>query len=327
MKRRPIDKRNVEIAEAQEQQTATAEILRVISSSPTDAGPVFETIVGNALRLCDANFAAVFLLDGGRLYTPAHTNVTPAFAEYIEQGFPVDRGTTAGRATLERKPVQIIDILADPEFGVMPAHRAEEVRTVLSVPMLHEGVVIGLINVWRHEVRPFSDKQVKLLETFARQAVIAIDNVRLFNELEARNRELAEALEQQTATAEVLRVISSSPTEARPVFETIVRNAARLCNANFAFVMLNHEGWLSLAAHTDCTAEFGDIPRAGLSGRSRDDERPCSDGAPTGAGARLPERHRFGRHAGTSSREHPDGPRGADAAGGQRARRHRDLAA
>jgi signal transduction histidine kinase/CheY-like chemotaxis protein len=279
---RDLNERNVEITEALEQQTATAEILRVISSSPTDAGPVFETIVSNTTRLCEANFGAVFLFEQERLYTPAHTKVaTPAFADYIEQGFPVNRGTTAGRATLERKPVQIIDILADPEFVVTPAHRGEGIRTVLSIPMLRKGEVIGAINAWRHEVRPFSDKQMNLLETFARQAVIAIDNVRLFKELEARNRELAEALEQQTATAEVLRVISSSPTEARPVFETIVRNAARLCNANFAFVMLNQEGWLSLAARTDCTAEFAAFLERGFpanrgttSGRAAMERRP-----------------------------------------------------
>ncbi len=238
--RSDLNERNAEVTEALEQQTAMAEILRVISASPTDARPVFETIVGNTTRLCEANFGAVFLLERERLYAPAHAETTPAFAEYIEQGFPVNRATTSGRAALERKPVQIIDVLTDPEFGVTPAHRAEGVRTVLSVPMLSKGEVIGVINAWRREVRPFSDKQIRLLETFARQAVIAIDTVRLFNELEARNRDLAEALEQQTATAEVLRVISSSPTEARPVFETIVRNAARLCNANFAFVMLNH---------------------------------------------------------------------------------------
>jgi signal transduction histidine kinase/CheY-like chemotaxis protein len=278
---RDLNERNAEITEALEQQTATAEILRVISASPTDVGPVFRTIVESATRLCDANFAAVFLIDGGRIHAPAHTPVTAAFAEYLEKGFPVTRATTSGRAALERRTVQIVDILADQEFEAGPPHLAEGLRTVLSVPMLHNDEVIGLINVWRREVRPFSDKQIKLLETFARQAVIAIDNVRLFRELETRNQELGEALEQQTATAEVLRVISSSPSEARPVFDAIVRNAARLCNANFAFVMLNHDGWLSLAARTDCTTEFAAFLERGFpadrsttSGRAAFERRP-----------------------------------------------------
>ena len=276
-----LEARNRELAEALEQQTATAKILRVISSSPTDVGPVFQTIVDNSTRLCEANFAAVFLLDGNRLYAPAHTPVTPAFVDYLEGGFQVSRGTTSGRAALGRRTVQIVDVLADPEFEVKPAHVAEGLRTVLSVPMLRNGEVIGLVNVWRREVRPFSEKQIKLLETFARQAVIAIDNARLFRELEARNQELADALEQQTATAEVLRVISSSPTEARPVFDAIVRNAARLCNANFAFVMLNRDGWLALAARTDCTAEFAAFLERGFpadrrttSGRAAAERQP-----------------------------------------------------
>jgi signal transduction histidine kinase len=278
---RDLNERNAEITEALEQQTATAEILRVISASPTDVGPVFRTIVESATRLCDANFAAVFLVDNGRIHAPAHTPVTPAFADFLENGFPVNRGSTSGRAALERKTVQIVDVLADPEFELQPAHQVEGLRTILSVPMLHNDEVIGLINVWRREVRPFSDKQIKLLETFARQAVIAIDNVRLFRELETRNRELGEALEQQTATAEVLRVISSSPSEAAPVFDSIVRNAARLCNANFAFVMLDHDGWLSLAARTDCTAEFAAFLERGFpadrhttSGRAASERRP-----------------------------------------------------
>jgi signal transduction histidine kinase/CheY-like chemotaxis protein len=278
---RRLDQRDAELAEALEQQLAMAEILRVISSSPGDAGPVFDTIVDNAARLCEANFSAVFLRDGERLYTPAHTPVTPSFAEYIERGFPVDRGTTAGRATLQRSPVQVVDILADPEFGVTPAHLSEAVRTVLAVPLLRDGKVVGVINAWRREVRPFSERQTKLLETFARQAVIALDNVVLFTELETRNRQLGDALEQLTATADILKAISAAPTDAAPVFETIVAHAARLCEASFAFVMLNRDGCLVLAARTACTPEFAEflsqgkpLNRATATGRAALERRP-----------------------------------------------------
>ncbi|HEU0201619.1 MAG TPA: GAF domain-containing protein, partial [Burkholderiaceae bacterium] len=253
---RDLNERNVEITRALEQQTATAAILRVMSASPTDVKPVFETIVANTTHVCDANFAAVYLLDGQRLHSAAHTEMTPEFARFLEQGFPLDRGTTAGRAALERAPVQIVDVLADPEFIVRSAHRGEGVRTVLAVPMLRDDVLVGVIATWRREVWPFSDRQIKLLETFADQAVIAVDNVRLFKELDARNRDLAEALEQQTATGEILRVISDSPTDVRPVFETIVTHAARLCEAETVFVMLHENGYLSLAARTACTPEF-----------------------------------------------------------------------
>jgi signal transduction histidine kinase/CheY-like chemotaxis protein len=187
---RDLNDRNAEIAEALEQQTATAEILRVISSSPTDTTPVFGTIVTHTARLCEADFASVFLVEGGRLHSAAHTRTTPAFADYLERGFAVDRSTTAGRAALERRPVQIVDILADAEFAVMPAHRSEGVRTVLAVPMLREDRLVGVITTWRREVRPYSDKQVKLLSTFADQAVIAIENLRMFEEIQRKSREL-----------------------------------------------------------------------------------------------------------------------------------------
>jgi signal transduction histidine kinase/CheY-like chemotaxis protein len=233
-----LESRNRDLGEALEQQTATAEILRVISSSPTDAGPVFDTIVSNALQLCDANFVKVYLFNGERLCSAAHSRITPAFEALVEQGLPLNRGTTAGRAALEKKPVQIPDILADPEFEVTPGHRAEGIRTVLAVPMVRDEALVGVIATWRREVRPFSDKQIRLLETFARQAVIAIDNVRLFKELESRNRDLGEALEQQTATAEILRAISSAPVDVVPVFETIARRAVSLCRSLFANVFL-----------------------------------------------------------------------------------------
>ena len=212
-----------------EQQAATAEILRVISRSPADLQPVYDTILANALRLCEANWAFVVRHHDGWLSLAARTDCTREFAEYLAKGLPVDRETTVGRAALERKPVQVIDFMDEPGMRVTSAHRSESVRTVLAVPLLREDRLLGVIALRRREVRAFSEKQLALLQTFADQAVIAIENVRLFSELEARNRELTEALEQQTATSEILRVISRSPTDVQPVFDTIARAAASSC--------------------------------------------------------------------------------------------------
>ncbi len=225
-----------ELAETLAQQRITGEILRAISGSSIDPGPVFETIVANAARLCEANFAFVMLDENGRLMLAARTDCTPEFAAFLQGGKPPNRATTTGRAALERKPVQVLDFLAESEALVTEAHRAERVRTVLAVPMCRDDRLLGVISVWRREVRPFSEKQIKLLETFANQAVIAVENARLFEQLQARNRELSATLEQQTATAEILRAISSSHSDALPVFETIVRNAVKLCGSLFANV-------------------------------------------------------------------------------------------
>jgi GAF domain-containing protein len=251
-----LQARNRDLTEALEQQTATAEILRVISSSPTDATPVFETIVASARRLCEANFAAALLYDGERLRSAAHTTISAEFAEYFREGYPVNRETATGRTALSRRPVQVNDILEDREFLITPAHRSEGVRTVLAVPMLRDDVLLGVISTWRLEVRPFSGKQIKLLETFADQAVIAIENVRLFRELQVRNRDLAEALQQQTASAEILRVISRSPTDVQPVFDTIVRNAVRLCGSTNGAVFRYDGELLHYTAGHDFTSEW-----------------------------------------------------------------------
>jgi len=228
--------RDHELREALEQQRVTSEILRIIANSPTDPGPIFDSIVKNAARLCEANFAFVMLNEDGRLVLAARTDCTPEFAALLESGIPPNRATTTGRAALERRPIQVLDFLAEPGILVTEAHRAGGVRTVLAVPMCRDDRLLGVFSVWRREVRAFTERQIRLLETFADQAVIAIENVRLVRELEARNEEVTEALEQQTATAEILRAISRSPTDPLPIFEAIVRNAVALCGSLFANV-------------------------------------------------------------------------------------------
>src|SRR5262245_21474032 len=218
-----------------EQQMATAEILKVTSSSPTDVQPVFEAILTHALRLCEASFAAVFTFDGELIRNVAHRNASPAFARFLGSGgVRPSRETTTRRCALERRTIHTADLMNDPEFSPPEAQRREKVRTALSVPMIREGVLVGVITLWRPEVRPFTDKQIALIETFADQAVIAIENVRLFNETTG-------ALEQQTAAAEVLQAVSNSAFDLRPVFDTIARNALRLGGAQ-STTILRREG-------------------------------------------------------------------------------------
>jgi signal transduction histidine kinase/CheY-like chemotaxis protein len=187
---RELDARNREVTEALEQQTATAEILRAISASPADATPVFETIVANAARLCKADTVYVTLHDAGALKLAARSGCTAEFAAYLSQGIAVDRRTTSGRAACEGGPVQVLDFLGEPGLEVTPAHVAERVRTVLAVPMLRDGRLLGVITAWRREVRAFSAEQIRLLETFAAQAVIAIENLRLFEQIRDTSHKL-----------------------------------------------------------------------------------------------------------------------------------------
>jgi signal transduction histidine kinase len=244
-----LEEKNRTITEALDQQTATAEILRVISSSPTDVQPVLDAVAENATRVCEAGDGAVLLIRGGAFRITAHYG---EISMPYDEAIPIVRGTVAGRAVLEGGPVHVPDLLAaGPDFpeGQALGTRFGN-RTTLSVPLLREGTPIGALLIRRTEVRPFTDKQIALLQTFADQAVIAIENVRLFKELEEKNRTITEALDQQTATAEILRVISSSPTDAQPVFDTIVRSAVRLLDGHSANVLRLDGDELHLAALT-----------------------------------------------------------------------------
>jgi signal transduction histidine kinase len=229
-------------AEAREQQSATAEILRVISQSPTDIQSVFETLLQRAVRLCAAGYAALFRFDGSQIHLAAAHNLAP---DELSREYPMSptRGKLSGRAILSREAAQIADILADPDYRPTQQVLSFGVRSILAVPMVRSGDPVGAILIYRREVGLFPDKQVMLLQTFADQAVIAIENVRLFTELQEKNEALTqahahvnEALERQTATSEILRVISSSPTDMQPVFDAIAESAARLCDAVTATV-------------------------------------------------------------------------------------------
>src|SRR6266498_2358325 len=264
--RRDLQARNRDLTEALEQQTATSEVLRVISSSPTDVQPVFETILADAVRLCESHNGAIFKFDGEALQLAADYNTTPEFHAYQAfEPFRPGRESAVRRVALERRLVHIPDVLADPELVAYRSepYRQEGMRSVLAVPLLKETSLIGAIAIYRKEVRPFSEKQIALLETFADQAAIAIENVRLFKELEARNRDLTEALEQQTATGEILSVISSSPTDVQPVFDTIVKNAARLCEGSGCSVIRFDGEMVHLVAQHNISAEAHDAMQRG----------------------------------------------------------------
>jgi len=234
-KNRALTQAHAQVTESLEQQTATSEILRVISSSPTDLQPVLDTVVRSAARFCGAYDVCIFRLDGDHLRLDAHHGPVAQPDGFL---LPVVKGTVGGRTVLERRVIHVVDLPAETaEFPEAAANaRRLGFRTILSVPLVREGVAIGAIQLRRPESVPFTDKQVSLLQTFSDQAVIAIENVRLFKELEARNRDLTEALERQTATSEVLRVISSFQTDVQPVFDAIAAKALDLCRATTGWV-------------------------------------------------------------------------------------------
>src|SRR6266536_3106012 len=245
------------LAETLEQQAAISEILRVISSSPGDVKPMLNAVAERALKLCDAADATIFLVEGDKLRSAARFGSTPT---PLEEGkfMPFTRGSLTGRAVIDCAVVHIEDLAtaSEEEFPVArELQRRLGHHTVLSVPLMREDRAIGAINLWRMEARRFTDRQIALVETFADQAAIAIENVRLFDEVQARTRELSESLQQQTATADVLKVISRSAFDLQTVLDTLTGSACQLCDAEEATIWRPEGDGFKVAAMFGQTAE------------------------------------------------------------------------
>ena len=240
-----------ELKESLEQQTATSEILGVIASSPTDIQPVLDIVAQNAARLCDASDALIFRVNGD---VSKGWRVTDQCRSWRRLPTHLLVAVRAGRAMLDRETIHVHDLAAsESDFPDAKTRGLPGSSDCAGTPLLREGVSIGAIHVRRKEVRPFSEKQIQLLKTFADQAVIAIENVRLFKEIQERNAELREALEHQTATAEVLGIISRSPTDVQPVLDAIVESAARVCGIDDVVLRLRDGDTMVARSHFGST--------------------------------------------------------------------------
>jgi len=261
-----LRQRTADLTEALEQQTATADVLRIISSSPTEIGPVLDAIVRTAGELCASEYAMLFRLRDGKYHVAASNNAEAEFVKhFLEHPITLDRGSVVGRTALERHSVHIVDCLADPEYKMLEAASLGKHRTLLGVPLLRDGEAIGVIGLLRTSVKPFTQKQIELVENFSDQAVIAIENARLFNELR-------QSLEQQTATSEVLQTISSSPSDVEPVFVAMLEKAVRICDAKFG----NIYRWDGKALHL---VSSHNTPPAFAEARSHSPHRPAEPSA------------------------------------------------
>jgi GAF domain-containing protein len=247
-----------ELDEAHQREVATADVLKVISRSTFDLRAVLDTLVEAAARLCEADMAQILRPRDAGYYVAASHGFSPEYTEsHKTLTFAPGRGSLTGRVLLERKPVQIPDVLADPEYSNLEPQRLGGYRTHLGVPLLREESPIGIILVSRRTVRPFDSKQIELVATFADQAVIAIENTRLFEEVRQRTDDLSESLEQQTATSEVLKVVSSSAGDLQPIFDAMLVNATRLCQASYGAMWLHESD-----GHMRVAARHGNLPGA-----------------------------------------------------------------
>src|SRR5262245_46253086 len=262
-----LEARTRELAEAREQQTATSEILRVISSSSGDLKPVFETMLENATRLSEAKFGFLFLREGDAFRAVA-MHGPPPIVEWMQQAPVVELRdhphVPFARIARTKEALHVSDLTTEQSYierdpRIVALVEAAGARSFIAVPMLKEEQLIGAMAVYRQEVRPFTDKQIELVQNFANQAVIAIENTRLLNELRQRTDDLSEALEQQTATAEVLKVISSSPGELEPVFDAMLENATRLCEAKFGTLFRYRDGAFFPAAMVNAPSAYAEF--------------------------------------------------------------------
>jgi two-component system NtrC family sensor kinase len=250
--------RTNDLSEALEQQTATSEVLKVISNSPGELEPVFGAMLANATRICEAKFGTLFRFDGKAFHRAAGIGVPSALAEFQKKRGPYlpESGTLLDRVLQTRKVAHSPDYAAEPIPG--NAAKLGGARSTVAVPMLKDSELVGAIIIYRQEVKPFTDKQIELVKNFAAQAVIAIENTRLLNELHQRTDDLSESLEQQTATSEVLQVISRSPGELAPVFKAMLENATRICQASYGVLFLREGTGFRTAATHNVPAAFAD---------------------------------------------------------------------
>jgi two-component system NtrC family sensor kinase len=244
-----VQARTRELSESLQQQTATADVLKVISRSAFDLQAVLRTLLRSALELCDAPQGLFLLREGDEFRFAMHVGVPPEFEEYLRNNpFPMNGASGAGRAAATGRIAHYPDVLSDPDYRFSEGQRLGRYRSLLSVPLLRGQEVIGVFSLGRREPKPFSERQIELVQTFADQAVIAIENVRLFDEVQARTRELSESLLQQTATADVLEVISKSVADTAPVFDKILEGCGRLFDGTDMIVFLVEDEILRIGA-------------------------------------------------------------------------------